>query len=97
MTPYFRSGRAGPGRWAWLLVGTIGPKTVRSAAHWADGLAGTTLDLDVDKQRELFDVATTSWAEGRQEATASGDLVLVRPRRSESPPVRRSTSTFAGT
>ena len=34
-----------------LLVGTMGPKTVRSAAAWADGLAGTTLDLDVDKQR----------------------------------------------
>ncbi|WP_036518760.1 LLM class flavin-dependent oxidoreductase [Nocardia sp. 348MFTsu5.1] len=46
-----------------LLVGTIGPKTVRSAAHWADGLAGTTLDLDAGKQRELFDIATTSWAE----------------------------------
>ncbi|MGV0794765.1 LLM class flavin-dependent oxidoreductase [Mycolicibacterium sp. XJ1819] len=46
-----------------LLVGTIGPKTVRSAAGWADGLAGTTLDLDVDKQNELFDVARTAWAQ----------------------------------
>lgn len=46
-----------------LLVGTIGPKTVRSAAAWADGLAGTTLDLDVGKQNELFDVARTAWAE----------------------------------
>jgi alkanesulfonate monooxygenase SsuD/methylene tetrahydromethanopterin reductase-like flavin-dependent oxidoreductase (luciferase family) len=45
-----------------LLVGTIGPKTVRSAAMWADGLAGTTLDLDVGKQKELFDVASSSWA-----------------------------------
>ena len=35
----------------------MGPKTVRSAAAWADGLAGTTLDLDVGKQNELFDVA----------------------------------------
>ena len=25
-----------------LLVGTIGPKTVRGAAQWAQGLAGTT-------------------------------------------------------
>ena len=40
-----------------LLIGTMGPKTVRSAAAWADGLAGTTLDLDVDKQNALFDVA----------------------------------------
>jgi len=46
-----------------LLVGAIGPKTVRSAAAWADGLAGTTLDLDVGKQNELFDIARTSWAE----------------------------------
>jgi len=46
-----------------LLVGTIGPKTVRSAAAWADGLAGTTLDLDVDKQNELFDVARAAWAQ----------------------------------
>ena len=45
-----------------LLIGTMGPKTVRSAAAWADGLAGTTLDLDVDKQGELFDVARQSWA-----------------------------------
>lgn len=50
-----------------LLVGTLGPKTVRSAASWADGLAGTTLDLDVDKQTELFDVARAAWAaEGKQ-------------------------------
>ena len=36
-----------------LLVGTMGPKTVQSAASWADGLAGTTLDLDTTKQNEL--------------------------------------------
>jgi hypothetical protein len=41
---------------------TIGPKTVRSAAAWTDGLAGTTLDLDVAKQDELFDVAREAWA-----------------------------------
>ena len=46
-----------------LLIGTMGPKTVRSAASWADGLAGTTLDLDADKQNELFDVARHAWAE----------------------------------
>jgi alkanesulfonate monooxygenase SsuD/methylene tetrahydromethanopterin reductase-like flavin-dependent oxidoreductase (luciferase family) len=51
-----------------LLVGTMGPKTVRSAAAWADGLAGTTLDLDVAKVGELFEVARTSWARaGRPE------------------------------
>jgi alkanesulfonate monooxygenase SsuD/methylene tetrahydromethanopterin reductase-like flavin-dependent oxidoreductase (luciferase family) len=46
-----------------LLIGTMGPKTVRSAAAWADGLAGTTLDLDVGKQNELFDVARESWTQ----------------------------------
>jgi alkanesulfonate monooxygenase SsuD/methylene tetrahydromethanopterin reductase-like flavin-dependent oxidoreductase (luciferase family) len=46
-----------------LLVGTMGPKTVRSAAAWADGLAGTTLDLDIDQQNDLFDIARTAWAE----------------------------------
>ena len=46
-----------------LLVGTIGPKTLRRAAAWADGLAGTTLDLDVAKQNELFDVARQAWSE----------------------------------
>ena len=46
-----------------LLVGSIGPKTIRNAAAWADGLAGTTLDLDVGKQNELFDVAREAWAQ----------------------------------
>jgi alkanesulfonate monooxygenase SsuD/methylene tetrahydromethanopterin reductase-like flavin-dependent oxidoreductase (luciferase family) len=46
-----------------LLVGTTGPKTVQSAAAWADGLAGTTLDLDPAKQNELYDVARTAWAQ----------------------------------
>lgn len=46
-----------------LHIGTIGPKTIRDAAAWADGVAGTTLDLDVDRQAELFDIARTAWAE----------------------------------
>jgi alkanesulfonate monooxygenase SsuD/methylene tetrahydromethanopterin reductase-like flavin-dependent oxidoreductase (luciferase family) len=46
-----------------LLVGTMGPKTVRSAAAWADGLAATTLDLDAGNQNELFDIARAAWAE----------------------------------
>jgi alkanesulfonate monooxygenase SsuD/methylene tetrahydromethanopterin reductase-like flavin-dependent oxidoreductase (luciferase family) len=46
-----------------LLVGTIGPKTVRSAATWAAGLAGITLDLDTAKQNELFDIARLAWAQ----------------------------------
>jgi alkanesulfonate monooxygenase SsuD/methylene tetrahydromethanopterin reductase-like flavin-dependent oxidoreductase (luciferase family) len=46
-----------------LLVGTIGPKTLRSAAGWAEGLAGTTLDLDVVKENALFDVAREAWTQ----------------------------------
>lgn len=45
-----------------LLVGTTGPKTVRSAAQWADGLAGISMDLDLEKETALFDVARDSWA-----------------------------------
>lgn len=44
-----------------LAVGTNGPKTVRSAAVWADGIAAMTLGVDVAKQDELFDVARTAW------------------------------------
>lgn len=46
-----------------LLIGTLGPKTLRSAAAWADGLAGHTMDLDVVKQNELFDVTRAAWAQ----------------------------------
>jgi len=46
-----------------LLIGSIGPKTIRSASAWADGLAGITLDLDVVQQGKLFDVARAAWAE----------------------------------
>ncbi|MFZ0835630.1 MAG: LLM class flavin-dependent oxidoreductase [Mycobacterium sp.] len=46
-----------------LLVGTMGAKTVRSAADWADGLAGTTPDLDVHAAGALFAVARTAWAD----------------------------------
>jgi hypothetical protein len=45
------------------LVGTVGPKTRCHAAQWADGLAGITLDLDVDKQDELFEVGRLAWAQ----------------------------------
>lgn len=51
-----------------LLVGTIGPKTLRHAAGWADGLAGITLDLDTAKQNELFDVGRAAWAEAGKPA-----------------------------
>lgn len=55
-----------------LLIGSIGPKTVRSAAAWAHGLAGITLDMDLDKQRELFDVARDAWAQAGKPAPHLG-------------------------
>lgn len=45
-----------------LLVGTVGPRTLRSAAQWADGLAGITLNLDTAEQDRLFDVGRDAWA-----------------------------------
>jgi alkanesulfonate monooxygenase SsuD/methylene tetrahydromethanopterin reductase-like flavin-dependent oxidoreductase (luciferase family) len=54
-----------------LLIGAIGSKSVRSAAAWADGLAGHTMDLDVAKQNELFEVAR-GLERGRQAQTPSG-------------------------
>lgn len=46
-----------------LLVGTMGPRTIRNAAGWADGLAGVTLDLDVAAVGALFDLARSAWAD----------------------------------
>jgi alkanesulfonate monooxygenase SsuD/methylene tetrahydromethanopterin reductase-like flavin-dependent oxidoreductase (luciferase family) len=46
-----------------LLVGTLGPKTMRSAVTWADGLAGVSMDLDPAGIGSLFDVARSAWAE----------------------------------
>jgi len=51
-----------------LLVGTLGPKTVRSAAAWADGLAGISMDLDPDGISSLFDVARAAWSEAGKPA-----------------------------
>ncbi|MCW2765610.1 MAG: limB 5 [Nocardioides sp.] len=46
-----------------ILVGTMGPRTVRHASAWADGLAGVTLDLDAVAVGELFELARTAWRE----------------------------------
>ncbi|MGB0190871.1 MAG: LLM class flavin-dependent oxidoreductase, partial [Nocardioides sp.] len=49
-------------------VGTMGPRTVRHAAHWADGLAGVTLDLDTTAVAGLFELARSAWAEAGRTA-----------------------------
>jgi len=51
-----------------LLVGTLGPRTVRASAAWADGLAGMSLDLDLDQMAQLFAGARTAWSEAGREA-----------------------------
>jgi alkanesulfonate monooxygenase SsuD/methylene tetrahydromethanopterin reductase-like flavin-dependent oxidoreductase (luciferase family) len=63
-----------------LFVGTMGPKTVRSAVAWADGLAGTTLDLDVAKQKRAVRCGAGRMGAGRQAQAPPGDVVLVRVR-----------------
>ncbi|MFC6044391.1 LLM class flavin-dependent oxidoreductase [Nocardioides hankookensis] len=50
-----------------LLVGTLGPRTIRSAASWADGLAGMSLDLDLAEMAKVFTTTRDAWAdEGRR-------------------------------
>lgn len=51
-----------------LLVGSMGPKTIRSAAAWADGLAGVTLDLDTVAVAGLFDIARSAWSDAGEPA-----------------------------
>jgi alkanesulfonate monooxygenase SsuD/methylene tetrahydromethanopterin reductase-like flavin-dependent oxidoreductase (luciferase family) len=51
-----------------LLVGTLGHRTVRHAARWADGLAGMTMNADVEETAALFDVARSAWAERERPA-----------------------------
>lgn len=51
-----------------LLVGSTGPRTIRSAAVWADGLAGFELDIDLARAEALFDVARTAWSDAGRTA-----------------------------
>lgn len=51
-----------------ILVGTTGPKTIQSAAVWADGLAGFELDIDLARAETLFDVARTAWSDAGRTA-----------------------------
>lgn len=51
-----------------LLVGTLGPRTIRSAAHWADGLAGMSLDLDLAEMERVFTLTREAWREAGRPA-----------------------------
>ena len=46
-----------------ILVGTMGERTVRHAAAWADGIAGVTLNADVREVVGLFELARKAWHE----------------------------------
>jgi alkanesulfonate monooxygenase SsuD/methylene tetrahydromethanopterin reductase-like flavin-dependent oxidoreductase (luciferase family) len=44
-----------------ILVGTLGPKTIRHASHWADGLAGFAPEIDLPMIDRLFQQARSDW------------------------------------
>jgi alkanesulfonate monooxygenase SsuD/methylene tetrahydromethanopterin reductase-like flavin-dependent oxidoreductase (luciferase family) len=44
-----------------VLVGTLGPKTIRHAAGWADGLAGFAPEVDVSAIGDIFVQARQAW------------------------------------
>jgi alkanesulfonate monooxygenase SsuD/methylene tetrahydromethanopterin reductase-like flavin-dependent oxidoreductase (luciferase family) len=46
-----------------LLVGSLGPRTIRSAAAWADGLAGMSLDVDLAAMAKVFQLTRDAWRE----------------------------------
>ena len=64
-----------------LLVGTLGPRTIRAASAWADGLAGMSLDVDLAEMEQLFDADPRRLARGGPAGAAGDDVVLVRARR----------------
>lgn len=51
-----------------LLVGTSGPRTIRSAAQWADGLTGMSMDLNPATTAAAFDLARAAWSEAGRPA-----------------------------
>ncbi|MCW2773337.1 MAG: hypothetical protein JWN91_1663 [Nocardioides sp.] len=69
-----------------LLVGTLGPRTIRSAAAWADGLAGMSLDVDLAEMERVFGLTRDAWREADRPAPrvttsfwfALGDPVAAR-------------------
>lgn len=51
-----------------ILVGTLGPKTIRHAAGWADGLAGFAPEVDVAAIGRIFDLTRDAWREAGRPA-----------------------------
>ncbi len=51
-----------------LLIGTLGPKTIRAASAWADGLAGMSLDLGMEEMAKVFTLTREAWADAGRPA-----------------------------
>ena len=51
-----------------VLVGTLGPKTIRHAATWADGVAGFAPEVDIAAIGKNFDQARAAWQEAGRPA-----------------------------
>ena len=81
-----------------LLVGTLGPRTIRSAAAWADGLAGMSLDLDLAQMAGALRPDPDRVGRRGQGCAAAHHVVLVRPRRrATARPAPRCTATSCTT
>jgi len=51
-----------------ILAGVMGPKAIRRAAEWADGIYGWSMDSSAAPVKEQFDLARSAWrAAGRRE------------------------------
>lgn len=51
-----------------LLIGAQGPNAVRTAAPWADGIAGFSFDLDLKAAERSFDDVRSVWREAGRPA-----------------------------
>ncbi len=51
-----------------LLAGAMGPRAVKLAASWADGLTGFSWGADPDEVAPIFELARKAWAEEGRDA-----------------------------
>jgi len=51
-----------------LLAGAQGPRAIRAAAQWADGLAGFSFNLNLDEVAAGFELARQAWREAQRPA-----------------------------
>jgi alkanesulfonate monooxygenase SsuD/methylene tetrahydromethanopterin reductase-like flavin-dependent oxidoreductase (luciferase family) len=50
-----------------ILVGAMGPKAIRRAAGWADGIYGWSMDSSAAPVKQHFDLARAAWREAGRE------------------------------